>query len=71
MKFLIVGLGNIGAEYEHTRHNIGFDIVDAFASRHTITFRSDRLADVAEGKIPRKSRSPNHGLRRHLISLPF
>ncbi len=50
-KYLIVGLGNIGAEYENTRHNIGFDIVDAFARKHAITFHSDRLADVTEGKI--------------------
>lgn len=55
MKYLIVGLGNIGAEYHHTRHNIGFDVADAFAAKHQATFRSDRLADVAEirwkGKI--------------------
>jgi PTH1 family peptidyl-tRNA hydrolase len=45
-KFLIAGLGNIGAEYAHTRHNIGFDILDAFAAKHGGVFHSDRLADV-------------------------
>ncbi len=48
MKYLIVGLGNIGPEYHHTRHNIGFDVADAFAAKHQAAFRSDRLADVAE-----------------------
>jgi PTH1 family peptidyl-tRNA hydrolase len=43
-------LGNIGAEYEHTRHNIGFDIADAFVEKHGASFRNDRLADVAEVK---------------------
>jgi len=50
MKFLIVGLGNIGNEYAHTRHNIGFDVVNAFVQRHGASFRVDRLAYVAELK---------------------
>lgn len=49
-KFLIVGLGNIGAEYEGTRHNIGFDIVDAFVKKREAVFRLERLAFLAEVK---------------------
>lgn len=50
MKFLIIGLGNVGDEYAHTRHNIGFDVVNAFVQKHGGSFRVDRLAYVAEVK---------------------
>ena len=49
-KFLIVGLGNIGSEYANTRHNIGFDVVQAFVARHGNKFEVERLAYKAEVK---------------------
>lgn len=49
-KFLIIGLGNTGSEYANTRHNIGFDVVNAFVQKHGGSFNLQRLAYVAEVK---------------------
>jgi PTH1 family peptidyl-tRNA hydrolase len=50
MKYLIAGLGNMGPEYELTRHNIGFLTLDRLADNHKIDFATERLADKAELK---------------------
>ncbi|TDX00596.1 aminoacyl-tRNA hydrolase [Dinghuibacter silviterrae] len=50
-KFLIAGLGNIGPEYEHTRHNIGFDVVEALVRKHGGDFSLGRLAVQADIRI--------------------
>lgn len=54
MKYLIVGLGNIGDEYRLTRHNIGFMILDAFAEASNISFTTDRYGDVAHLRLKNK-----------------
>jgi peptidyl-tRNA hydrolase, PTH1 family len=54
MKYLIAGLGNIGPEYELTRHNIGFLALDRLADNHKIDFTTQRLADKAELKFKGK-----------------
>jgi len=59
MKYLIAGLGNIGAEYELTRHNIGFLVLDRMADNEKVAFQTERLADHAEVK--------HKGRQLHLI----
>ena len=49
-KFLIVGLGNYGNEYANTRHNIGFDVINAFLQKHGGALQVGRLAYVSEIK---------------------
>jgi len=51
MKYLIAGLGNIGAEYENTRHNIGFKVLDKLAQQENFSFKIERLAMTAEYKF--------------------
>ncbi len=54
MKYLIVGLGNIGDEYRDTRHNIGFKILDAFAEASNISFGTERYGDIARMRLKNK-----------------
>jgi len=55
VKYLIAGLGNIGAEYKNTRHNIGFQILDVLTGASNISFNDKRYGFVAEYKF--KSRT--------------
>lgn len=51
MKYLIVGLGNVGDEYDRTRHNIGFRVLDAFAKASNIAFEDKRYGFVGRGRV--------------------
>ncbi len=51
MKYLIVGLGNIGSEYKNTRHNIGFNILDALAKASNVVFKTEKLGDITKVKF--------------------
>jgi PTH1 family peptidyl-tRNA hydrolase len=49
-KFLIAGLGNIGPKYEHTRHNIGFKVLDALAKEENLSWETLKLGDITTHK---------------------
>ena len=53
-KYLILGIGNIGHDYENTRHNIGFDVIDKLALELKVSFDSVKLAFKAEAKYKGK-----------------
>ncbi|GAB5555198.1 MAG: aminoacyl-tRNA hydrolase [Saprospiraceae bacterium] len=50
MKYLIVGLGNMGPDYDDTRHNVGFEVVDHLAKEFDVSFKNDQLGDLATFK---------------------
>lgn len=51
MKYLIVGLGNMGPDYDNTRHNAGFDVVDKLAREFELTWKDERLGFISEFKF--------------------
>ena len=53
-KYLILGIGNVGDEYDNTRHNIGFDVLDELSKLLNVNFESVKLAQRAESKFKGK-----------------
>ena len=54
-KYLIVGLGNIGSDYDNTRHNIGFKVLDELAKANDISFKNDKLGSLTSFKFKGRS----------------
>lgn len=84
MKYLVVGLGNIGDEYDQTRHNVGFEVLDTIAKRNEVRFEDERYGAVARFKFKARSfimlkpntyvnlsgRAINYWMQKEKIPLP-
>ena len=84
IKYLITGLGNIGPEYRNTRHNIGFNVLDAFAKASNAVFEEKRHGAVAGAKLKGRQlvllkpntfmnnsgRAVNYWMEKEKVSLP-
>ena len=84
MKYLIVGLGNIGSEYDNTRHNIGFEILDKLAADRGATWKSEHLGAMTEFKYKGRTflllkpntymnlsgKSVRYWMQKHKIKIP-